>query len=53
MINPIKKRREEKGLIQIEMALLIGVSQVYISHFEIGSLITYEAQIKGIVRIGS
>ena len=30
IINPIKKRREEKGLTQAELALLVGVSQIYI-----------------------
>ena len=41
-INPIKKRREEKELTQVEMALLIGVSQVHISQFETGGLIPSE-----------
>ena len=38
IINPIKKRREEKGLTQVDLALLVGVSQVYISQFETGGL---------------
>lgn len=51
MINPIKKRREEKGPTQMKMALLIEVSRVHISQFETGGLITYEAQIKEIAKI--
>jgi len=49
--NPIKKRREEKGLTQAELALLVGVSQVYISQFETGGLIPSESQIKKITKI--
>ncbi len=51
IINPIKKRREEKMLTQAELALLIGVSQVYISQFETGGLIPSENQIKKITEI--
>jgi len=51
IINPIKKRREEKGLTQVELALLIGVSQVYISQFETGGLIPSESQTKKITEI--
>jgi len=47
IINPIKKRRVEKRLTQAELALLVGISQVYISQFETGGLIPFEAQIKG------
>jgi len=50
-INPIKKRRKEKGLTQVDMALLIGVSQVHISQFEIGGLIPSENQVKEIAKI--
>ena len=49
--NPIKKRREEKGLTQVDLALLIGVSQAHISQFETGELIPSEAQIKKITEI--
>jgi transcriptional regulator with XRE-family HTH domain len=49
--NPIKKRREEKGLTQVDLALLIGVSQVHISQFETGELISSEVQIKKITEI--
>jgi transcriptional regulator with XRE-family HTH domain len=49
--NPIKKRREEKGLTQVDLALLIGVSQAHISQFETGGLISSEAQIKKITEI--
>jgi len=51
IINPIKKRREEKGLTQVDLALLAGVSQMYISHFETGGLIPSESHIKRITEI--
>lgn len=51
IINPIKKRREEKRLTQAELALLVGVSQVYISQFETGGLFPSENQIKKITEI--
>ena len=51
IINPIKKRREEKKLTQADLGLLLGVSQVYISQFETGGLIPSEKQIKEIAKI--
>ena len=48
IINPIKKRREEKGLTQVELALLMEISQVHISQFETGGLIPSESQTKKI-----
>ena len=51
IINPIKKRRVEKKLTQADLALLLGVSQVYISQFETGGLIPSENQIKKITEI--
>ncbi|MBA7561355.1 hypothetical protein ES708_02992 [subsurface metagenome] len=51
IINPIKKRREEKGLIQVDLALMLGVSQMYISHFETGGLIPSKSHIKKISKI--
>ena len=51
MINPIKKRREEKRLTQADLALLVGVSQVYISQFETGGLNPPESQTKKITEI--
>ncbi|MBA7581315.1 helix-turn-helix domain-containing protein [Candidatus Atribacteria bacterium 1244-E10-H5-B2] len=48
IINPIKKRREKKGLTQVELALLMEVSQVHISQFETGGLIPSDNQIKKI-----
>lgn len=51
IINPIKKRREEKGLTQVDLALLVGVSQVYISQFETGGLVPSESQTKKITEI--
>jgi len=51
IINPIKKRREEKMLTQAELALLVGVSQVYISQFETGGLVPSEGQTKNIAEI--
>ena len=51
IINPIKKRRVEKRLTQAELALLVGVSQVYISQFETGGLIPSEIQTKKITEI--
>lgn len=51
IINPIKKRREEKGLTQVDLAILMGVSQVHISQFETGGLIPSESQTKKISKI--
>ncbi|MBA7575935.1 XRE family transcriptional regulator [Candidatus Atribacteria bacterium 1244-E10-H5-B2] len=51
IINPIKKRREEKGLTQVDLALLVGVSQVYISQFETGGLFPSNIHIKNITEI--
>ena len=51
IINPIKKRRVEKRLTQADLALLIGVSQVYISQFETGGLTPSESQTKKIAEI--
>jgi len=51
IINPIKKRREEKRLTQVDLALLVGVSQVYISQFETGGLIPSGSQTKKITEI--
>jgi len=51
IMNPIKKRRVEKRLTQAELALLVGVSQVYISQFETGGLIPSGNQIKNITEI--
>jgi len=49
--NPIKKRREEKRLTQVDLGLLVGVSQVYISQFETGGLTPSESQTKKITEI--
>ncbi len=51
IVNPIKKRRVEKGLTQADLSLLIGVSQVYISQFETGGLTPSESQTKKITEI--
>jgi len=51
IINPIKKRRVEKRLTQVDLALLIGVSQVYISQFETGGLTPSDSQTKRITEI--
>ncbi|MBA7521119.1 hypothetical protein ES705_13222 [subsurface metagenome] len=51
IINPIKKRREEEGLTQVDMAILMGVSQVHISQFETGGLIPSGNQTKKISKI--
>ena len=51
MINPIKKGREEKGLTQVDLALLLGVSQIYISQFETGGLVPSKDHIKKITKI--
>ena len=50
-INPIKKRKGEKGLTQSELALLVGISQPTISQFEIGGVIPSEVQIRKITEI--
>ena len=50
-INPIKKRREEKGLTQANLALLLDITQIYVSQFETGGVIPSEAQIKKIAEI--
>jgi transcriptional regulator with XRE-family HTH domain len=51
IINPIKKRREEKGLTQAELALLLDITQIYISQYEIGGLVPSKKMIKKIVEI--
>ena len=51
IINPLKKRREEKGLTQVDLALMVGVSQMYISHFETGGLVPSKNHIKKISKI--
>lgn len=51
VINPIKKRREEKGLTQVELALLVGVTQIYISQFETGGVTPSEKHIEKITEI--
>jgi len=51
IINPIKKRRVEKRLTQVDLALLLGVSQVYISQFETGGLTPSGIQTKRITEI--
>ncbi len=51
IMNPIKKRRVEKRLTQADLALLLGVSQVYISQFETGGLTPSEIQTKKITEI--
>ncbi|MBA7548474.1 hypothetical protein ES705_40934 [subsurface metagenome] len=51
IMNPIKKRRVEKRLTQVELALLVGVSQVYISQFETGGLTPSGIQTKKITEI--
>ena len=51
IINPIKKRRVEKRLTQVDLALLLGVSQVYISQFETGGLIPSKIQTQKITEI--
>ncbi|MBA7545368.1 hypothetical protein ES705_37734 [subsurface metagenome] len=51
IINPIKRRREEKRLTQVDLALLVGVSQVYISQFETGGLTPSEIHTKKITEI--
>ena len=51
IMNPIKKRREEKKLTQVDLALLVGVSQVYISQFETGGLTPSGSQTKKITEI--
>jgi len=50
IINPIKKRRKERGLNQVDLALLVGVSQMYISHFETGRLPLLRSRLKGLPR---
>ena len=49
--NPIKKRREEKGLTQANLALLLDITQIYVSQFETGGLTPSENQIKEIANI--
>ena len=51
IINPIKKRREEKGLTQAELALLLDITQIYISQYEIGGLVPSKKMIKKIAEI--
>ena len=51
IVNPIKKRRKEKRLTQVDLALLVGVSQIYISHFETGGLVPSDNHVKKITEI--
>ena len=51
IINPIKKRRKEKGLTQAGLALLLDITQIYISQYEIGGLVPSKKMIKKIVEI--
>ncbi|MBA7512999.1 hypothetical protein ES705_05008 [subsurface metagenome] len=51
IINPIKKRREEKGLTQANLALLLGISQIYVSQFETGGLVPSKKLAKKLVEI--
>ena len=51
VINPIKKRREEKGLTQVNLALLLDITQIYVSQFETGGLVPSKKQIKKITEI--
>ena len=50
-MNPIKKKRKEKGLTQVDLAFLVGISQIYISHFETGGLVPSKSHIKKIAEI--
>jgi len=50
-INPIKKRREEKGLTQANLALLLDITQIYVSQFETGGLVPSKKLIKKITEI--
>ena len=51
IINPIKKRREEKGLTQANLALLLDITQIYVSQFETGGLVPSKKLIKKIAEI--
>jgi len=51
VINPIKKRREEKGLTQVDLAIMLGVSQIYISQYETGGLVPSKRHAKRITEI--
>jgi len=51
IINPIKKSREEKGLTQVNLALLLDITQIYISQFETGGLAPSKNRIKKIAEI--
>ncbi|MBA7559971.1 XRE family transcriptional regulator [Candidatus Atribacteria bacterium 1244-E10-H5-B2] len=51
VINPIKKRREGKGLTQANLALLLDITQIYVSQFETGGLVPSKKQIKKLVEI--
>ncbi|MBA7547743.1 hypothetical protein ES705_40179 [subsurface metagenome] len=51
IINPIKKRREEKGLTQANLALLLDITQIYVSQFETGGLVPSKNLVKKITEI--
>lgn len=42
MENPIRKYREKQGVRQLDLALLLGVSEMTISHWERGARIPPE-----------
>ncbi len=51
IINPIKKRREKKGLTQANLALLLDITQIYVSQFETGGLVPSKKLRKKITEI--
>jgi len=50
-MNPIRKYREKQGLRQLDLALLLGVSEMTISHWERGARIPSEGIINKLAKI--
>lgn len=51
MKNPIKKYREKQGLRQLDLALLLGISEMQVSHWERGARIPPEKIINKLAEI--
>ncbi len=51
MKNPIRQHREKQGLKQLDLGLLLGVSEMVVSHWERGARCPPEAMILKLAEI--
>lgn len=51
MKNPIKQHREKQGLKQLDLGLLLGVTEMIVSHWERGARCPPEAMILKLAEI--